>query len=139
MPMTQAIRQPAFHMVPQLARFAVAGLAITALSALVYLMLSTLTGAPPLASNVVSHACGVLFGFQIHSRWSFREDARHDGYGRLARFAAGSGASFLLNTLWVWALVNGIGAPIWAPVPLMVLATPVASFAINRAWVFGRA
>lgn len=123
---------------PQLIRFAVAGLGVTALSALVYLALSTSLLLPPLLANTVSHLTGVAAGFAIHSRWSFRDDARADGPARFLRFAAGSGASYALNSLWVWTLVTAAGAPVWAPVPAMLCLTPLASFAINRWWVFAR-
>lgn len=132
------IRLPVAEVLPQMMRFALAGLAVTALSAVVYLGLSTASRVPPLLANIAGHLCGVIVGFQLHSRWSFRQDARHDGLTRLVRFAAGSGASFLLNSFWVWSLVNGLGSPAWAPIPAMLFVTPLASFAINRWWVFAQ-
>jgi putative flippase GtrA len=122
---------------PQLVRFAVAGLGVTALSALLYLGLAA-AGLPPLVANLFSHGGGVLVGFHVHSRWTFRDEARSDGAARIVRFAAGSTAALLLNSLWVWALVTAGGAPSWAPLPAMLFVTPLASFALNRWWVFAR-
>ncbi|MDB5695914.1 MAG: hypothetical protein JWN21_1457 [Sphingomonas bacterium] len=93
-------------------------------------------GLPALLANVAGHLCGVVLGFQVHSRWSFRHHDRRDGLLRLLQFAAGSGASFLLNCFWVWTLVDGLGASPWVAAPAMLFVTPLASFAINRWWVF---
>ena len=123
---------------PQLIRFAIAGLGVTALSASVYAALAVVLGVPPLLANTVSHLTGLTAGFAVHSRWSFRDDSRDDGVTRFARFAAGSGVAYLLNSLWVWSLVTVAGAPAWAPVPAMLGVTPLASFAVNRWWVFAR-
>ena len=135
---TAVIRSAMAGLMPQLVRFAVAGLTVTAFSALIYLVLSSALAVPALLANVAAHSCGVMLGFQLHSRWSFRQDTRRDGPARLTRFAAASVASLSLNSLWVWALVHGLGAPPWAPVPAMLFVTPLASFAINRWWVFAK-
>jgi putative flippase GtrA len=52
------------------------------------------------------------------------------------RFLIGSAFAFALNSLWVWLATIWLRLPAWAPVPAMIFATPIASFLINRYWVF---
>ena len=52
------------------------------------------------------------------------------------RFIAVSLVSFALNQLWVWLLVRHFGLPLWAPYPLVLGATPLIVFSLNRRWVF---
>ncbi|CAN5494010.1 hypothetical protein BH09PSE4_BH09PSE4_16250 [soil metagenome] len=118
----------------QLVRFAVAGVGVTLLSVLVYIGAAVPLHANALLANALSHAVGVLAGYSIHSRWSFRSessDAR-----MMVRFTIASGFAFLLNSIWVWMAVELFHLSAWAPVPAMIFATPLASFALNRYWVF---
>lgn len=119
----------------QLLRFAVAGLGVTALSVLVYLFATTALHVPPLAANAISHGTGIAAGYAVHSRWSFRADGREGG-AVLVRFAIVSALAFAMNSLWVWLATHALGLPAWTPVPAMLFVTPLASFALNRWWVF---
>ena len=121
--------------VAQLLRFAVAGVGVTAFSAVIYLFYAMGLHADPLLANAVSHVAGVALGYSIHSRWSFRESATQDA-GSLWRFAIASVVAFALNSLWVWLGTSLLALPPWAPVPAMVFVTPLTSFALNRWWVF---
>jgi putative flippase GtrA len=123
--------------VAQLLRFAIAGVGVTAFSVVIYLIYAMGLHADPLLANTVSHVAGVALGYSIHSRWSFRESATQDA-GSLWRFAIASGLAFALNSLWVWIGTRLLALPAWAPVPAMMLVTPLTSFALNRWWVFSR-
>jgi putative flippase GtrA len=123
--------------VVQLLRFALAGLGVTAFSVVVYLFYATSLHVEPLLANTVGHIAGVAAGYSLHSRWSFRESATQDATS-LWRFAAASILAFALNSLWVWIGTNLLALPDWTPVPAMLFVTPLASFALNRWWVFSR-
>lgn len=118
-------------------RFGVAGGLITALSALVYVIAAVQLGTPPLIANVEGYIVGVLAGYRLHAHWTFREQWDL-GTGELAsrRFFMGSLFTFALNSLWTWALTVVFRGPDWLPLVPMTTATPLASFVINRRWVF---
>ena len=122
----------------QLLRFAIAGFAVTLFSATIYLWLAGTVHVPPLAATAISHACGIGAGYLVHSRWSFRATPTRESATAL-RFAIVSGLGFVLNASWVWIFVHALRAPVWAPVPAMMVLTPLASFALNRQWVFAKA
>ena len=90
---------------------------------------------PPLFANAISTACGIVVGYLVHSRWSFRAGAGDEAAMAL-KFLVAAGAAFALNSLWVWLAVHALHLPAWTPVTGMVFATPLASFAVNRWWVF---
>jgi putative flippase GtrA len=119
----------------QLVRFMVAGMAVTLLSAAIYSALVQVSMAP-LAANVVSHGCGMAVGYAVHSRWSFNADTDGGERAMIVRFLVASGFAFLLNSLWVWLAIAAMGLPPLAPLPAMVVLTPLCSFILNRTWVF---
>lgn len=121
--------------VRQLVRFVIAGVGVTLFSAAIYLVAATALHVPPLAANTISHAAGIVAGYLVHSRWSFRAD-RQDDAATALRFTIGSGFAFLLNSAWVWLAVGVAHLPVWTPVTAMLAITPLASFALNRRWVF---
>lgn len=120
--------------VGQLLRFAVAGAGVTLFAAGVYLLTAIQLHVAPLLANTVSTFCGVGVGYVVHSRWSFRADG--DEAAQLVKFLFAAGAAFALNSFWVWLAVHALKLPAWTPVTCMVFATPLASFAANRYWVF---
>ena len=113
----------------------VAGVGVTLFAAIIYLAAATELGVPPLLANVVSTGCGIVVGYLVHSRWSFRAE-RGDEAAAVVRFLIGAAAAFALNSFWVWLAVHALHLPAWTPVSGMVFATPLASFALNRWWVF---
>ena len=118
----------------QLIRFAIAGLGVTLFAAGIYLAVAILFHVPPLLANAVSTVCGVGVGYIVHSRWSFRADG--DDRIMAAKFLLSAAGAFALNSFWVWLAVHVLHLPAWTPVTGMVFATPLASFAVNRWWVF---
>lgn len=128
------VRSEAFG---QLVRFAVAGLGVTIFCILVYLAAAISLGVDPMIANVISHFAGVATGYAIHSRWSFKAEPGREG-AMLLRFTIASGMAFGLNSLWVWLAVHAFHGPAWLPVPAMMFVTPLASFVLNRWWVFGK-
>ena len=125
----------AHEAVGQLLRFAVAGAGVTLFAAGIYLLGALQLGVAPLAANTISTACGVTVGYLVHSRWSFRAGDGDDG-AQVARFLICAGAAYALNSFWVWLAIHMLQLPAWTPVTGMIFATPLASFAANRYWVF---
>ena len=124
----------------QLVRFAIAGLGVTLFAAGVYLAAATAFHVLPLLANTISTGCGVVVGYLVHSRWSFRASGEQGGGEReaamAARFLLAAAGAFALNSFWVWLAVHAFHLPSWTPVTGMIFATPLASFAVNRYWVF---
>ncbi len=119
----------------QLARFVIGGMAVTLFSALIYSAV-VFAGVFPLAANVVSHGCGMAAGYAVHSRWSFKADTEDGERAMIVRFLIASAFAFLLNSLWVWLAVDVLRMHPLAPLPAMIVLTPLMSFALNRYWVF---
>ena len=119
----------------QLIRYVIAGLLVTQFSAFIYLKLA-LQGIPPYFANVVSTGCGMIAGYTIHSRWSFKGGRKDSETFQVGRFLIAAAIAFSMNTFWIWLTVHQLGLPTYAPVPLMMAATPILSFLLNRYWVF---
>lgn len=120
----------------QLLRFAVGGVGVTLFAAAIYLTAATALHVPPLIANTISTGCGIVAGYLIHSRWSFRADGGGGEATMVVRFLFAAAGAFALNSFWVWLAVHAFHLPAWTPVTGMIFATPLASFAANRYWVF---
>ncbi len=121
----------------QLWRYALTGGLATVVNIAIYWCLRDALGWAANAAWLIGYLGAVVTGYSIHSRWSFR------GYGRERSLVRTGGKFFLaslvslgINSFWVWLLVEKAGWPTWAPIPLVIVVTPLAVFAINRRWVF---
>jgi len=125
-------------MLGQLIRFGIAGGISTVIYSAVYLPLAHYVF-PELAVAAVpfAFAVAVTAGFFLHSMWSFKGHGSRDNSGRQhAKFVAVQGFGLLLNALFTWVIADLMHQPNWVPLIPVVLVTPIATFALNRQWVF---
>lgn len=120
----------------QLVRYAIAGFCVTQFAAAVYSALIYFLAIDPLQANSLSTLCGLVAGYLVHSRWSFAVGGSAHEHLQVGRFLLASLLAFLINSFWIWLLVRTLHMSPYAPVPLMMLATPCISFLLNRYWVF---
>ena len=123
----------------QLVRFAVAGGLTTALYTAVYSPLAGFGWTSEQVANFAGYVVAVISGYLLHSRWSFRG---HGGRVQRTswRFVVVSLVSYGANTFWVWLLTDDamLAGPWWWPLLPVLFVTPIATFALNRFWVFRR-
>lgn len=121
----------------QLVRYVLTGGFVTALQAAVYWSLAYWAGAHPQLANFLGYLVAVASGYVLHGRFTFRGHGSRDRpWARGVRFVIVSLLSLGLNAAWVWLCVTRLGWPLWAPVPLMGVVTPLFVFVLNRQWVF---
>lgn len=121
----------------QMGRYAMAGMMVTALQALVYWLLATPVRLHPQLANAIAYLFAVGLGFILHSTFTFRGHGGRDKPVRRGwRFVLVSLVSLGINASWVQFFVVWLGWPTWVPVPFMLFVTPFAVFALNRQWVF---
>ena len=122
----------------QLFRYAITGGFVTALGAGAYAALAMLTPMDPLVAVFVAYLICVAVGYVLHSRWSFAgHGTRDDPVKTTSRFFVVSLVSYALNTAFTWVLTKPLHGPDWWPIIPMLCVTPLATFALNRRWVFG--
>jgi len=128
-------------MLGQLIRFGIAGVISTLIYSAVYLPLAHWVFGPRLATLAVPPAflVAVTAGFFLHSTWSFKGHGTRDNSGRQhAKFLVVQGFGLALNALFTWIITGPLfHGPIWLPLIPIVTITPLATFALNRHWVFG--
>jgi putative flippase GtrA len=120
----------------QYARFGIVGAAATLVHVLVYAGLIELLGAAPLVANTLGFAVAVNLSFVGHRGWTFRDQEKGDAGRSLLRFWIVALLGFALNTLIVWAITGPLGLAYGWAIPLMVGATPLATFTLSKAWAF---
>jgi len=124
-------------LITQLVRYAITGGFAALVNIGLYLTLRIDAQMDPNLAWGFGYLAAVTVGYIVHSRWSFRGHGRRDNLARTGgRFFLASLVSFGLNSLWVWLTVSSFGLPIWAPIPLVLGATPLVVFSLNRKWVF---
>ena len=127
-------------MIGQLLRFAISGGISTLIYIAVYMPLTTWVWPGPRAVYAVPFAfvVAVTAGFFLHSRWSFKGHGTRESGGRQqAKFVVVQGFGLALNGAFTWSITALLGMPPWVALIPVVTITPIATFALNRQWVFG--
>jgi putative flippase GtrA len=119
----------------QLVRFALVGFALAALYSAVYWYLATFV-MPPVAAVVIAFLVSVSIGFVLHSRWSFRGHGKSEDRRLKIKFLAVQASGFVLNEAFTWVLTGPMHGPTWWPLIPAIFVTPLATFFLNRQWVF---
>ena len=121
-------------------RFGIAGAISTVIYSAVYLPIATWALPRQLAVLAVPPAflVAVTAGYFLHSAWSFRgHGVREEGPRQKLKFLLVQGFGLLLNALFTWVITGPLHGATWLPLIPIVTITPVATFALNRQWVFG--
>ena len=127
-------------MLGQLVRFGIAGGLSTIIYSAVYLPLThyVFTGRQAVFAVPPAFVVAVIAGFFLHSAWSFRGHGERDKSGRQhLKFLAVQAFGLVLNGTFTWLLTGLLHEPSWVPLIPVVTITPLATFALNRQWVFG--
>lgn len=121
----------------QLVRFAITGGFVTALGAGLYAVMVALTTVHEQVAVFAAYVVCVAIGYVMHSRFSFRGHGSRDNVAATTgRFVVVSLISYAMNAFFTWALVRGFELPRWTPVLPILFVTPLATFTLNRLWVF---
>jgi len=125
----------------QLIRFGIAGAISTVIYSAVYLPLAWWVFKGNMAVIAVPPAflVAATAGFFMHSAWSFKGHGIRDKSGKQhGKFLLVQGFGLVLNALFTWIITGPLfHGPEWLPLIPIVTITPLATFALNRQWVFG--
>lgn len=113
-------------------RFAVTGLFITALHALIAIVFINFVSALPPLANGVAFAVATVVSYVINTTWSF--SARLHGR-TLLRFLSVSGCGFLLAMLVAWA-AQMAGLHYLLGIAAVALTVPVFTFVLHNFWTY---
>ena len=133
-------RWRASGMLGQIVRFGIAGGISTVIYSAVYLPLTAwvLPRAWAVAAVPPAFLVAVVCGFFLHSAWSFRDHGTRDPSGRQhLKFLVVQGVGLVLNAIFTWVTTAVLHQPAWVALIPVVTVTPIATFALNRQWVFG--
>ncbi|RSU54084.1 GtrA family protein [Sphingomonas sp. S-NIH.Pt15_0812] len=127
-------------MLSQLVRFGIAGGLSTLIYSAVYLPLTywVLPRAWAVLAVPPAFLVAVICGFFLHSGWSFRGHAAGGQGARLhMKFLVVQSFGFVLNALFTWIATALLHQPPWVALIPAATVTPLATFFLNRQWVFG--
>ena len=122
----------------QVARFGMAGGLSACIYSAVYLVSARAFTRPWAALAVLpAFIAATLCGFFLHSLWSFKGHGSRDASGRQHfRYVVVQGAGLVLNVTFTWLVTNSLKAPASAALLPCVILTPMATFMLQRQWVF---
>ena len=135
----------AAHMLPekyheiagQMVRFGLTGGLLTVLVAGGYWVVATFLGVEPMLALTLNYLVFTTLGYVLHSNFSFRGHGSRDrAAARTIRFFTVNTLGFLGNQFFVWLLVKHLHGPVWWSVIPILFVTPVATFSLQRHWVF---
>lgn len=119
----------------QLSRFLLIGGIATIISYLTFLIALKIFHIHYLISNVIAFATGILFGYPLNKKWTFKRDKKTSHfYGYLAVYLV----SLLISTVFLRITVEGIGVPAEIANILAIGITTCTNFLGIKFFVFGR-
>jgi putative flippase GtrA len=121
----------------QLIRYGIIGVAITAGGQAIYYVLAETRTTSPLVAIAIAWIAGVVVGYFAHGWISFAGHGERDDHKAMStRFVAVNVFGYLVNSFWVWLLVEYSGGPTWWPIVPNVALTPALTFWLHRRWTF---
>ena len=121
----------------QLIRYGIVGVLITAGGQAIYYGLAESRLTSPMVAIAIAWIVGVTVGYFAHGWVSFAgHGSRDDHAGMSTRFVAVNVIGYVLNSFWVWLLVERLGGPNGWPIPPNVILTPLMTFGLHRHWTF---
>jgi putative flippase GtrA len=121
--------------IAQLIRFGIVGFSLAGVYSAIYWYLATFV-MPPVAAVVIAFLVAVSIGFVLHSRWSFRGHGQREDRSLKVKFLLVQTSGFLLTEAFTWVLTGPLHGPTWWPLVPAILITPLATYLLNREWVF---
>jgi putative flippase GtrA len=121
----------------QLVRYGIIGAGITLLGQAIYFVLAETRTTSPLVAIAIAWIVGVVVGYFAHGWISFRGHGARDDHARIGlRFVIVNITGYLINSFWVWLLVERLDGPNWWPIVPNLLLTPLMTFALHRRWTY---
>jgi putative flippase GtrA len=122
----------------QLLRYALSGGTAAMLYATAYWTLSVGFSTRPMFANFGAWITALVSSYLLHSRWTFGgQGARRTRWKSTASFVLINIGGLLLNSLWVWLVVNVLGGNVLLPLIPILGVTPWIMFYAMRRWAFG--
>lgn len=117
----------------QFLRYAVVGLASNAVLYLAYLSLTQIGIGSKLAMTLL-YVVGVAQTFIFNKRWTFKHQGAQTR--TFVRYCIAYGIGYLFNLLSLFVLVDRLGYPHRIVQGLLIFATAVLLFLLQKFWVF---
>jgi putative flippase GtrA len=117
----------------QLWRYAAVGIASNLILYVAYLVL-THWGMPSKLAMTLLYVVGVAQTFFLHKHWSFRSTGSSGP--QLRRYFLAYAAGYGFNLMALFVLVDGLGWAHQVAQGILVLATAVLLFLLQKFWVF---
>ncbi|HEX7872847.1 MAG TPA: GtrA family protein [Sphingobium sp.] len=124
----------------QVFRYAIAGAAAAAIYGVTYLLFADHVFPKGYATAAVVPAflISLAASFALHSYWTFSgHGARPGGVGQPLRFTLVQMGGLALNAAFTFAVTDVMGGANWLALLPCLTLTPLATFAVQRIWVFG--
>ena len=121
----------------QLVRYGIVGALITIGGQALYYVLAETGTTSPLAAIAIAWIAGVVVGYFAHGWISFAGHGARENHAAMSgRFVAVNIVGYLLNSFWVWLLVERLAGPTWWPIIPNLALTPAMTFWLHRHWTF---
>jgi putative flippase GtrA len=121
----------------QLARYGIAGFAITLAVAASYWAIAEYLRVDPMISFTIVFIFFSAVSYFTHGAFSFKGHGERDRHHvRMGRFLAVNVLGYLVNQGFIWLLVKQLDGPNWWPTIPMVFVTPLLTFSLHRRFVY---
>jgi putative flippase GtrA len=120
----------------QLVRFGLVGGLSSLHYSVIYLPLATYA-VQPVVAVLIAFSVAVVFGYFLHSGWSFKGHGTERTPATQGKFLLVQTFGMILNALFTWVMTGPLHLPVWTPLVPTWTLVPLATFGLQRWWVFG--
>lgn len=118
-------------------RFVFIGGLLTGLVSVIYIVLASYSGLHHSVSILAATVIASCLGYFLHSIFTFRGYGNRDRPAdRFARFISTNFFGYLINTTAAYIMIDFCKLPVWSPIIIFTIFTPIMSFLFNKYWVF---
>ena len=118
-------------------RFVFIGGLLTGLVSVIYIVLASYSGLHHSLSILAATVIASCLGYFLHSIFTFRGYGNRDRQAdRFARFISTNFFGYLINTAAAYIMIDICKLPVWSPIIIFTIFTPIMSFLFNKYWVF---
>lgn len=121
------------HLAVQVPRFALVGIGVTALHAMLATALIVLAALGPVAANGCAFVVATLVSYLANTFWTFERRPQPRSFARFVFVSLGG----LVLTLALAGAADVLGYPFYVGLAAVVAVVPIASFAMHRLWTYG--
>ena len=132
--MNSSVYQNTVKLIPELVRFGMVSITRTILGIFIIFVPYNLWGANYILCNIASYSIGLIVGFVLHKKWTFR--SHRDWNEEVIPYVVIFGAGFLVNIVLLFLFAEGLNLNKNVSQVIAICGFTTTNYFGNKFWTF---